>query len=253
MNNLTIGVKIYVEDTDKTFHTLDDWDLALGNNNYIGDPEMETTYIKIPGRDGLIDASEAVTGRRIYTKRSLSFELGGTRDRLNWDGVISHMRNEINGRICQLTLDNDRSYYWRGRVYLTDFDRFRDLGTFTLEVPDADPYKYDVLSSSEPWLWDPFNFETGVIIQTGSIIVDGTETVTIPAGHMLTCPSFVVTNRTSSSFLVQYKTIMGIIAQATLRDGSNTIPELLINGDDPAELTFMGSATVQIVYRGGSL
>ena len=68
MNNLSIGITLYVEETGKTYHTLNDWELALGNNNYIGNPEMETTYIQIPGRSGLIDASEAITGRRIFKK-----------------------------------------------------------------------------------------------------------------------------------------------------------------------------------------
>ena len=96
-NVLTYGISIYVEDSGNTYHTLDDWGLALGNNNYIGDPQMETTYIAVPGRDGLIDASEAISGRRVYRKRSLAFELGGMRDRLEWDGVISSMRNTPGG------------------------------------------------------------------------------------------------------------------------------------------------------------
>ena len=145
-NVLTYGISIYVEDSGKTYHTLNDWGLALGNNNYIGDPEMETTYIQVPGRDGLIDASEAVSGRRVYTKRELAFELGGIRERLTWDGVISSMRNNVHGRVCRLTIDNDEAYFWRGRVFITGFDRFRELGKFTLSVPNADPYKYDVLS-----------------------------------------------------------------------------------------------------------
>ena len=111
MNALTYGISIYVEDSGKTFHTLNDWNLALGNNNYIGEPEMETTYIQVPGRNGLIDASEVVAGRRIYIKRALSFELGGVNPRLNWDGIISGMRNDVNGRICRLTIDNDTSYF----------------------------------------------------------------------------------------------------------------------------------------------
>lgn len=134
MNELTYGIAIYVEDSGKTYHTLNDWDLALGNNNYIGDPEMETTYIQVPGRSGLIDATEAISGRRIYKKRQLEFELGGIRDRLDWDSIISAFRNNVDGRVCRLTLDNDKSHYWRGRAYIKGFDRFRDLGTFTLAV-----------------------------------------------------------------------------------------------------------------------
>ena len=248
MNELTYGISIYVEDTGKTYHTLDDWEMALGNNNYIGDPEMETTYIKVPGRNGLIDATEAISGRRIYKKRQLEFELGGVRDRLNWDSIISGLRNNVDGRVCRLTLDNDKSHYWRGRVYIKGFDRFRDLGTFTLAVPTADPYKYSVTSSAEPWLWDPFNFETDYITYIGAVTVNGTETVTIPAGHMATSPDLVVSDKTSSSFTVEADSVT-----YTLVAGSNKIPAIIVGGDTDVELTFSGNAKVQIVYRSGSL
>lgn len=248
MNELTYGVSIYVEDTGRTFHTLNDWGLALGNNNYIGEPQMETTYIKVPGRNGLIDASEVVSGRRVFTKRQLAFELGGVRERLGWDSVISAFRNHIEGRICQLTLDNDKNYYWRGRVYIEDFDRFRELGTFTLAVPSAEPYKYSRYSSSEPWLWDPFNFETDMITYIGAITVVGTASVTIPAGHMATTPDLVVSDKTSTDFTV---TVDSVTYPLTV--GSNKIPSILVDGDVDVELTFTGDAKVQIVYRSGSL
>lgn len=247
MNNLSIGITLYVEETDKTFHTLDDWQLALGNNNYIGEPKMETTYIQIPGRNGLIDASEAITGRRVFKKRPLAFELGGKNPRLNWDGIISKMRNEIHGRVCRITLDNDRAYYWRGRVFLEDFDRFRELGTFTLSVPNAEPYKYSLTTSAEPWLWDPFNFETGIITYIGAVTVSGTETITIPAGYMPTSPEIVVSDL-SGTLALDYSG-----QTYTLTTGTNKIPSILVGGDADVDLTFNGNAKVQIVYRSGSL
>lgn len=248
MNKLTYGIKIYVLDTDKTFHTLDDWGFALGNNNYIGDPEMETTYISIPGRDNLLDASESLTGRRIYKKRALAFSLGGVRERLAWDSFISMLRNEIQGRVCHLTIDNDPSYFWKGRVYIQGFDRFQKLGSFTLAVPTADPYKYSVLSSSDPWLWDPFNFETDIITYIGAITVVGSASVTIPHGYMPTCPEFVVSEKTSRTFTVTYDGDEYDISQAV-----NRIPSIVVGGDQDVTLTFTGTAKVEIVYRSGSL
>lgn len=248
MNELTYGVSIYVEDSAQTYHTLDDWGLALGNNNYIGDPEMETTYIKVPGRTGLIDASEVVSGRRVFKKRQLAFELGGIRERLDWDSVISAFRNNIEGRICRLTLDNDKGYFWRGRTYIKKFDRFRELGKFTLSIPSAEPYKYSVLSSAEPWLWDPFNFETDMITYIGAITVSGTYTLDIPHGHMLVMPEFVVSSITSATFTV---TVAGV--EYPLTAGTNKIPSIMVGGDSDVTLLFTGSATVQVVYRSGSL
>lgn len=248
MSNLSYGISIYVEDTNKTYHTLNDWGFALGNNNYISDPEMETFYIDVPYRDGLIDASTAMTGRPVYKKRQLSFSLGGERPRLSWDAVISRLRNNIHGRICQLTLDNDPNYYWRGRVFLQDFDRFRRLGTFTLNVPDAEPYKYNKLSSTDPWLWDPFDFETGIIIQTGAWNISDSGSHTVPAGYMPTCPNFIVSDLVGTSI-----TMANNGNNYTLTTGSNKFPEIMVNGDTAETFAFTGTAKVQIVYRGGSL
>ena len=248
MNELTYGISIYVEDTGKTFHTLNDWDMALGNNNYIGEPEMETTYITIPGRSGLIDASEVVSGRRVFRKRQLAFELGGIRQRKEWDSVISDFRNNIQGRVCRLIIDNDKNYFWRGRVYVEDFDRFRELGTFKLTVPKGDPYKYSILTSAEPWLWDPFNFNTDMITYIGTITVIGSASITIPAAHMPTTPELVVSDKTSSTFTVEVDGTSYV-----LTTGTNKVPAILVGGDDDVTLTFTGNAKVQIVYRGGSL
>lgn len=246
MNALTIGISIYVEATGKTYHTLDDWGYALGNNNYISDPEQETAYVNVPYRDGLIDVSEALTGRPIFKKRTLSFELGGIHPRLNWDSVVSSLRNNIHGKICRLTLDNDKSYYWRGRVYVQDFDRSRELGTFKLNVPECEPYKYDITASNEEWLWDPFNFETGVITTIPMLEVNGIETVTIPSGHMLVSPQFEVSDVVSL-------TVSDGTVTKTLQNGLQRFPSIRVGGSEDVTLTFTGQGNVQIIYRGGSL
>ncbi|MBQ6318193.1 MAG: hypothetical protein IJI23_00185 [Lachnospiraceae bacterium] len=247
MNALSNGLSIFVESTNKTYHTLDDWDLALGNNNYIGDPVMETIYIDVPYRDTLIDASTAVTGRPVYKARPLAFKLGGLRERMKWDSIISRFRNEIDGRICQITLDNDPHYYWRGRVFIEGFDRVRELGQFTLNIPKAEPYKYYYKNSTEPWEWDPFNFETDTIIYTQQWDINGTVTKTVPAGHMPTVPTFMVTN------LVNTLTVTAQGITFNLVSGKNVLPEITVGGDAETELTFSGRGKVQIIYKSGSL
>lgn len=248
MNELSNGITIYVEDTEKTYHTLHDWDFALGNNNYISEPEMETNYIDVPYRNGLIDASTALTGRPIYKKRQLSFALGGERPRMGWDAVMSQIRNAIHGRTCRLTLDNDPNYYWRGRVFVENFDRFRGLGTFNLNVPIAEPYKISNYSSADPWLWNPFSFVSGIITYQDAWIVNTSLIVGIPAGYMPTVPTFVVNNLVGDTLSM---TCNGITYSLT--SGSNKFPEIMVGGDDVVEFTFTGSAKVQIVYRSGSL
>ena len=164
MNNvLTIKATITVENTGKVIDTLDDWGCAIGNNNYIKEPDVETYYIDIPGTDGFLDGSEAITGRTIYKSREIDILLGGKKPREDWDSFISNIRGQLHGKNVRVTFSNDPAYFWTGRAYITDFDRSREVGQFHLSIPKADPYKYSLADSTEDWLWDPFDFETGVI------------------------------------------------------------------------------------------
>lgn len=242
------AVTIKVEETDNTYHTLSDWGLYVQNSDCIGAPVQYTKYIEVPGRNGLLDVSEAISGRQIYTSRPIRIELAGIRERKNWDGVISEFRNKINGRICRIIFDNDPGYYWRGRVKVEDFDAGLGIGTFVINIPTAEPYKYSLISSTEPWLWDPFNFETDMITYIGAITISGSGSITLPHGHMPTTPDLVVSNKTSGTFTVTYDG-----DTYDLSVGTNRIPSIMVGGDEDVTLTFTGSAKVEIVYRSGSL
>lgn len=243
MNALSNGIKIEVD--NKIYHTLNDWGLALGNNNYISDPEQETFYVNVPYRDGAVDLSTALSKRRVFKKRELSFKLGGIRERFLWDYVISDIRNKIHGKECRLTLDNDKDHYWFGRVYVVDFDRTGELGTLTLSVPQADPYKYNIEMVGEAWRWDPFSFISGVVHDEGEIEINGETTVTIPVGMMPDVPTFVVTDSENLTVTLNGKTY-------PLRNGSNRFPTLIVN-DVEKQLTYNGKGKVIITYKDGSL
>ena len=242
------GVEISIEGTATKYHSYDNWGLYVTNTDYIKEPKQNTNYVSVPGRDGLLDLSDVITGRPTYSGREISIKLAGHHNKIDWDSIISAFRNNINGRICRLTFDNDKSYYWRGRIDIKDFTSALNLGTFQINIPNADPYKYDALSSADPWLWDPFNFETGEIIQTQATVITGSGAITVPHGHMATCPTIVVSNMISGTFRVSYDGTSYYLAK-----GNNKIPAIMVNGDQNVTLNFVGSATVQIVYRGGSL
>jgi len=247
MNNLTNGVTIEVVATGEQYHTLNDWGLAIGNNNYISAPEQETSYIRVPGAQADLDLSEYLTGRPVFKAREISVELGGLREPALWDNVISDFRNKIDGKLCHLIFDNDLGYFWKGRVAITGYDRARELGRFTLTVPHADPYKYEVIDSTEPWLWDPFDFLYGIITSLGTItMTGGTRDVIIPAGHMETVPTFTVTDLTVLTLEYEGN-------RYALDLGDNYFPKVKIAGTEEKTLTISGTGTLTIYYRGGSL
>ena len=51
MDAITNGATIEIVATGERFHTLNDWGLAIGNNDYIGDVEQENYYVDVPGAD----------------------------------------------------------------------------------------------------------------------------------------------------------------------------------------------------------
>ena len=52
MNAITNGATIEIVATGEQYHTLKDWGLAIGNNDYIGDVEQENYYVDVAGADG---------------------------------------------------------------------------------------------------------------------------------------------------------------------------------------------------------
>lgn len=246
-NNIAHGLKIKREDVNGVaFHTINEWGLAIVNTDYIGEPQLETLYIDVPYTDGRIDATEAVSGRPIYKSREIKVTLKGFRERMNWDAVMSDIRNKINGRVCHFIFDNDKAYYWRGRVYVEDFNRAKECGYFTLRM-DADAYKYNIYGVGDSWIWDTFNFLTDSVKDGNEFEVDGTATFVVPKGNMALTPDIdcraITTGLTVSDGRIT----------AELENGTNYEPRILVNGDTETVLTFNGHGFVSIKYRGGSL
>jgi hypothetical protein len=108
---------------------------------------------------------------------------------------------------------------------------------------DAEPFKYDVLSSAVNWEWDIFDFESGIINETGELIVNGETTVSLICRQKRMFPTFTA----SSAMTVIYD---GEVFN--LSAGSQKMYDIfLVEGNN--ELTFKGNGTVSIDYIGGSL
>ena len=249
MSNFTNGATITIATTNEQFHTYNDWGLLIVNNNYIGDPEQNLDFVSVKGRNGLLDISEALTSRPSYKSRPISIKFSAIRERNNWDAIISDFRNKIEGQIIKLTFDNDPAYYWYGRCHIEGFDRVRRVGTFTLNIPKADPYKYKVQAFNEDWLWDSFNFDTDYITEATEHTITGHTEITLPKGNMPVSPTIIVTN--INTFLTVQK--YGNLRVIDLKLGENKIYAITINDDSESILMFEGDGTFSINYRGGSL
>lgn len=228
-------------------HTYRDLQLVIGNNDIVQSPEPKTNIIDVPGSSYRLDLTETLTGKTEYSGRTLTFSFGIRTSREKWPAVCKEVMLLFHGQKVQVILDTEPDYVYEGRATVTGFDRVGALGTFTMTV-DADAYKYDVNSSIGDWLWDPFNFETGVIRKYGSIAVDGTATLEIPGSDIPMTPTFVITDfQQPQEAYLMYNGTRYALAEGKKRFASLVIPTT------GGEITFYGHYTVSVDVRGGSL
>ena len=243
------GVTITLSKTDESYHSYDDFSLIIENACSISTPEINSDYISVKGRNGVLDISEALTGRVTYKSRHIAVHLAGVDVDADWDTDISNLRNIFDGQIVKLTFDNDPAYYWYGRCQLIDFERVGTCGRFTLDIPYADPYKYDVVAFNEDWLWDPFNFETGKVTDATDYTITGHTEIILPSGKMPVSPTIIVTNINTYLTIQKY----GDTRVIDLSLGENKIYAITVNDASESTLIFEGDGSFSINYRGGSL
>ena len=224
-------------------HTYTDYGLYITNNDPVEPPEVKAKYIEVPGRNGQIDLTEALTGYTVYNNRQIVLELGGRKRSQDWPGFMSSFLNDLHGKAVKVVFDNDPSYYYQGRATVeSDYEKGNEIARFTLII-NAEPYKYSNQSTTEPWLWDPFSFVDGVIRYYNQIQVDGTAQIRVIGSEMPVIPIFTA----SAAMQIQFdgKTY-------DLTAGNNKIYDIVLM-NQAYTLTFTGTGTVSINYKAGRL
>ncbi len=237
MSKGTLGVQI----GDK--HTLKDWGLGWTSIN-LGFPEAKTYEQDIPGADGTLDFTEAMTAGDVkYKNRPISLEFEAPdKDFHEWSRMISEVANYLVGQKKKIILDNDPQFYYIGRIKM-DIDKTDKDSSKIVLSGDVDPYKHELYSSLDDWIWDTFNFETGIIREYKDIQVDGSYELMIPGLRKRIVPTI----ECSAPMQVTYNN-----RTYSLLEGKNKVFDIWI-GEGENFLTFIGTGTVSVDYRGGSL
>lgn len=230
---------VYFND-DHTYYT---WGLMLTNVT-IGMPAPKTNLVDIPGADGSLDLTEALTGEIPYENRTLTFEFATTEQfsEATWANLLSTIAYQIHGKRIKINLDEDREWYYMGRCQIDTFETNRLESKITI-VCDCDPYKYDINSPGQPWLWDPFSFVDG-IIYNDQHEVNGTLTVEYANRRKRITPTFIC----SVAMTLTFKGV-----DYSLKAGENIIYDITFGPNETVELTFTGNGTVSIAYEEGIL
>lgn len=227
---------------DDKWHTYRDWGLEL-ISVYIPMPATKTYPIDVPGGDGSIDMTEA-NGRAAYSDREgleLLFYFIEN-DRPSWFHKQSEVATYVHGKKVKLILDDEPDHYYIARLSVNGKRLNPLIGEITM-TGTAEPFKCDLQSSQEEWLWDAFNFETGVIRQLSDIAITPSDReITILGAGIDTAPIFVVAEAANLSFKYKERTY-------TLKPGKNRFPAVRVGADD-VTLTFSGTGKFSVDYRG---
>ncbi len=231
MNGVTIGDR----------HSYEDWRLIL-SSQVISPPKPKINLVEIPMRDGSIDLTETLTGDVKYEDRKITLTFSVIDPRRNWAVKVSDIQNYLHGKRLKIIFDEDKAFYYIGRISVDTWTSNQGIGKLVLSCT-VDPFKYDIAASNENWLWDPFDFETGVINEMNEITVAGSTKVVLIGRIKGNVPTFVANVAMSLDFNGQ---------TYQLQEGSQKFYDLFLH-EGENELTFTGNGTITIEYTGGSL
>ena len=143
-------------------NTWDDWRLVPASRPVFNPPAQKVKTLEIPGGDGVIDLSQSLTGYPVYQNRTGSIEFIVMNDFKPWHMAYSDIMDYLHGQKLRAILEDDPEYFYEGRFVVNAWKSEKDWSRITIDY-DVGPYKWSVLSSTDDWLWDPFNFQNGVI------------------------------------------------------------------------------------------
>lgn len=141
------------------------YEIALLDGYELAPPEPKTYTVDIPGGNGVIDLTEALTGDVAYENRTQSFEFACIYPD-DFEKIKTKLSNFLHGRAFDYTLSFDPGYIYHGRFKVTAYTHAGYangiVGDIKIEI-DANPYKkkeqrvYQLNATGGQW----YRFESG--------------------------------------------------------------------------------------------
>ena len=138
MQKPTHGITFEVDGIKK--HTWKDWQIVPQSRPVFSTPKVRKSQIVVPGLDGVLDVSKALTGEVQYEMRTGKFDFL-VHDKSNWANKFTEICNFLHGKDVKVTFDDDPNFYYKGTAEVTDWANGDRHTTVEITV-EADPFKY---------------------------------------------------------------------------------------------------------------
>ncbi|MGN0162673.1 MAG: hypothetical protein ACI4EA_03685 [Candidatus Ornithomonoglobus sp.] len=120
------------------YRTFEDFDCILNAFSFPA-PEIKTQTVDLPGADGTIDLSTALTdGEPRFDDRSGTITLIATGR--HWKRQLDKITNALHGRKFYFCVPDD-TWWFYGRIAVSDYTSNGNVGTITLTCT-CEPWKY---------------------------------------------------------------------------------------------------------------
>ena len=219
-------------------NTWEDWHIVPASRPLVNPPAVKTEYLDVPGADGSLDYTEALSGIK-YKNREGSWTFLVMNGYQEWHVLYGRILSYLHGKRMRVHLESDPDYYYFGRLFVDAWESKKDNSTITIRYV-IDPYKLPLSSTAGyDWLWDDlFN----LVIYYGTFDVTGRkERNLINPTEAEISPVITVT----SEMVVEFRG-----ETYTLSPGTNTDSGILLAPVDNY-MTFLGNGRVTVDYDKG--
>ena len=190
-------------------------------------PEVRTEYQEVPGRSGVLDLSEALTGEPIYKPRTFiaQFDLEEPNP-IALKQKISDIRNYLHGRTYKIVDDDEPEWYYQGRISMSFIQKNHRFYEVTLSSGNVHPYKFKNRSTVVP---------IEVLGEEQEIVLLNSRKTVIPE---IACTGEI--------------TVANNDITRTLGEGVHLVPDFVLTEGENF-FVISGSGTITFSYREGSL
>ena len=154
-------------------NTWEDWGLVPDSRPTLSSPSPKTNTVDNNSINGVLDLTFKRMRYPLFGNRegSFTFIYNPLFQTVNgkskpWLVLYTELHNFLHGRRLRMVLEDDPEFYYEGTFKIENWTSNNDGTGSTVTIGySVEPYKMSILSSLNNWLWDPFNFYDGVIMQ----------------------------------------------------------------------------------------
>lgn len=233
------------------YHSWKHWHLIPVSRPVINPPTERTNLVTVAGMDGSWDLSQAVAQRPVYNDREGTLEFYVENDYWDWNTAYTTIQNALGGKRHMVILDDDRSHFYYGAVWVDKWKSDKGHSTIALKYR-LNPYKKERYSSVEPWLWDNFNFDMDIIREYVNTYVNGFAQLIVPGTEQANRAEISIV---SGTLKVDAFKQMGDNSFTSVYSASLSAPQKTVIRVEYTTyiFNFSGTGYYTVEYRGGML